>query len=151
MEGKCVSQSAIVDQVVELQATDLTPHGTYFGGRLLQIVDRLALEVAMRHSGRFCITMGIDSIRYLNPARHGDILLCQASVNKVWGSSMEVGVKMVAEDFRELKRKDIFSAYFTFVAVDEDHQPVEVIPVIPETPEQIKRYHQAEERKSYRS
>ncbi len=63
---------------------------------------------------------------------------------------MEIGVKVVAEDFRTLDQKDILSAYFTFVAIDDNHQPVEVIPVIPETPEQIKRFEQAERRRQYR-
>ena len=63
---------------------------------------------------------------------------------------MEVGVKVIAEDFRTLEQKDIFSAYFTFVAVDDDHKPVEIVPVIPETPEQVKRFHEAEERRQMR-
>ena len=150
MEGKPVSSTAITEQVVEVFPNDLNPHGTLFGGRVMQIVDNLAAIVAKRHSGRVCVTLGIDSVRFLNPAHHGDILVCMVSVNRTWRTSMEIGVKVVAEDFRTLEQKDIFSAYFTFVAVDEDQKPVEVIPVIPETPEQIQRYHDAEKRRKYR-
>jgi acyl-CoA hydrolase len=150
MEGKPVSASAIIDQVVEVFPNDLNPHGTLFGGKLMQVVDNLAAIVAKRHSGRVCVTLGIDSVRFLNPARHGDILVCKASVNKTWRTSMEIGVKVVAEDFRSLDQKDIFSAYFTFVAMDDDLKPVEVIPVIPETPEQIQRYKDAEGRRRQR-
>ena len=150
MEGKTVSASAIVDQVVEVYPNDLNPHGTLFGGRVLQVVDSLAAIVAKRHSGKVCVTLGIDSVRFLNPARHGDILVCMASVNRTWRTSMEIGVKVLAEDFRTLDQKEILSAYFTFVAIDDDHKPVEVIPVIPETPEQIERYHQAEYRRQMR-
>jgi acyl-CoA hydrolase len=150
MDGKPVSASAIIDQVVEVFPNDLNPHGTLFGGRVLLIVDNLAAIVAKRHSGKVCVTLGIDSVRFLNPARRGDILVCMASVNKTWRTSMEIGVKVVAEDFRTLEQKDIFSAYFTFVATDEEGNPVEVIPVIPETEHQIKRHKDAEQRRIFR-
>jgi acyl-CoA hydrolase len=150
MEGKPVSASAIVDQVVEVFPNDLNPHGTLFGGKLMQVVDNLAAIVAKRHSGRVCVTLGIDSVRFLNPARHGDILVCKASVNRTWHTSMEVGVKVVAEDFRTLEQKDILSAYFTFVATDDDLKPVEILPVLPETAEQMQRFEEAEVRRKYR-
>ena len=150
MDGKPVSASSITDQVIEVFPNDLNPHGTLFGGRVMQIVDSLAAIVAKRHSGKICVTLGIDSVRFLNPARRGDILVCMASVNKAWHTSMEVGVKVVAEDFRTLEQKDILSAYFTFVAVDDDHKPIEIIPVIPETEEQRKRFEEAEARRQQR-
>jgi acyl-CoA hydrolase len=135
---------------VEVFPNDLNPHGTLFGGKLMQVVDNLAAIVAKRHTGKVCVTLGIDSVRFLNPARHGDILVCKASVNKTWNTSMEVGVKVVAEDFRTLEQKDILSAYFTFVAVDDEHKPIEIVPVIPETPEQLQRFKEAERRRQYR-
>ncbi len=150
MEGKPVSASAIIDQVVEVFPNDLNPHGTLFGGRLMQVVDNLAAIVAKRHSGKVCVTLGIDSVRFLNPARRGDILVCKASVNKTWNTSMEIGVKVIAEDFRSLEQKDILSAYFTFVAMDDELKPVEVVPVIPETAEQVQRFKEAERRRQYR-
>jgi acyl-CoA hydrolase len=150
MEGKPVIASAIIDQVVEVFPNDLNPHGTLFGGRVMQIVDSLAAIVAKRHSGQVCVTLGIDSVRFLNPARRGDILVCMASVNKTWRTSMEIGIKVVAEDFRTLEQKDILSAYFTFVAVDDDHKPVEIVPVIPESIIEKKRFEDAEERRKVR-
>jgi acyl-CoA hydrolase len=150
MEGKPVSASAIIDQVVEVFPNDLNPHGTLFGGRLMQVIDNLAAIVAKRHSGKVCVTLGIDSVRFLNPAHHGDILVCKSSVNKAWKTSMEIGVKVIAEDFRSLEHKDILSAYFTFVAMDEENNPVEILPIIPETPEQIERFNAAEKRRQYR-
>lgn len=150
MDGKPVSASAIVDQVVEVFPNDLNPHGTLFGGRVMELVDTLAAIVAKRHSNKVCVTLGIDSVRFLNPARRGDILVCMASVNKTWRTSMEIGVKVIAEDFRTLEQKDIFSAYFTFVAVDDEGKPQEIIPVIPETQMQKKRYEDAEQRRIFR-
>lgn len=150
MQGKPVSASMVIDQVVEVFPNDLNAHGTLFGGRVMQLIDSLAAIVAKRHCGRVCVTLGIDSVRFLNPAHHGDILVCKASVNRAWRTSMEVGVKVLAEDFRTLKQKEILSAYFTFVAIDDHHKPVAVIPVIPETPDQISRYNEAEERRQHR-
>lgn len=150
MEGKTVSASAIIDQVVEVYPDDLNPHGTLFGGRALQIADSLAAIVSKRHSGRVCVTLGIDSVRFINPARRGDILVCKCSVNRTWHTSMELGVKVLAEDFRTLEQKDILSAYFTFVSIDDDDRPIEVIPVIPETADQIRRYDEAEIRRQMR-
>ncbi|HSX10241.1 MAG TPA: acyl-CoA thioesterase [Chlamydiales bacterium] len=150
MEGKPVSASAIIDQVVEVFPNDLNAHGTLFGGKLMQVVDNLAAIVAKRHSGRVCVTLGIDSVRFLNPAHHGDILVCKASVNKTWKTSMEVGVKVIAEDFRTLEHKDILSAYFTFVAMDDELKPIEIIPVIPETADQMVRFKDAERRRQFR-
>jgi acyl-CoA hydrolase len=150
MEGKSVSASAVIDQVIEVFPNDLNPHGTLFGGRVLQIVDTLAAIVAKRHSGVLCVTLGIDSVRFLNPARRGDILVCMASVNRTWRTSMEVGVKVIAEDFRSLDQKEILTAYFTFVAVNDDHKPTSVIPVLPETERQIQRFKEAEIRRRHR-
>jgi acyl-CoA hydrolase len=150
MDGKAVSVSAIIDQVVEVFPNDLNPHGTLFGGRALQIADNLAAIVCKRHSGSVCVTLGIDSVRFINPARRGDILICKSSVNRAWKTSLEVGVKILSEDFRTLEQKDILTAYFTFVAIDDDHKPIPVIPVIPETSDQIRRYEEAEKRRRMR-
>ncbi len=150
MEGKPVSASFIIDQVVEVFPNDINPHGTLFGGRVMQIVDSLASIVAKRHCGKVCVTLGIDSVRFRNPAKRGDILVCKASVNRTWRTSMEIGVKVLAEDFRTLEQKEILSAYFTFVAIGDDDRPVEIIPVIPETVDQKRRYAEAESRRQYR-
>lgn len=149
-QPKPVSASMIVDQVIEVFPNDLNAHGTLFGGRVMQIIDSLAAIVAKRHTGRVCVTLGIDSVRFLNPARHGDILVCMASINKTWRTSMEVGVKVLAEDFRTMEHKHILSAYFTFVPIDDNHKPVAVNSVIPETPDQIRRYEEAEQRRQHR-
>lgn len=150
MESKTVSDSSIIDQVIEVFPNDLNPHGTLFGGRALQIADALAAIVSKRHSGVVCVTLGIDSVRFISPASRGDILVCKSSVNRTWRTSLEVGVKILAEDFRTLEQKDILTAYFTFVAIDENHNPVPVIPIVPETADQIRRYEEAEVRRQRR-
>lgn len=112
----------------------------------MQIVHSLARMVANRHTGCSCVVVGIDSLRFKNKVKRDDILLCYASVNHAWITTLEVGIKVIAEDFRSLERKDLFSAYFTFAAVDDEYRPVEIPPVIPETEEQIQRFHDAEMR-----
>jgi acyl-CoA hydrolase len=135
MEGKTVSDSAILNQVIEVYPDDLDAEGTLFAGRIMQIVNSLALTVAKRHAECGCIALGIDSVRFQNPASHGDILLCTSSVTRTWPTTLEVGVKVIAEDFRSLEQKDIFSAYFTFGAVDDEQQPIEIAPIILEEPD----------------
>ncbi|MGE5611804.1 MAG: acyl-CoA thioesterase [Bacillota bacterium] len=148
--GKHVSESAIHDQTAVVFPNDLNAFGTLFGGRVLEIADQVAAVVAHRHSGRECVTLGLDSVRFLAPARRGDILVFQAAVNRVWRTSMEVGVKSFVENYKTLKRTHIFSAYFTFVALDENLKPVEIVPVIPGTEQERRRYLEADERRKRR-
>jgi acyl-CoA hydrolase len=148
--SKPVSASAIHDQTYIVFPNDLNSIGTLYGGRVLEQADHVAAVVAKRHSGRVCVTLGVDSVRFLAPARHGDVLVFQAAVNRVWRTSMEIGVKVLVEDFRTQVRRHIFSAYFTFVAVDDDLHPVEIGPVLPESDEDRRRYAQADQRRAAR-
>lgn len=150
LPGKPVSASAIHDQTAIVFPNDLNSLGTLFGGRVMEQADRVAAVVARRHSGRACVTLGIDSLRFHASARHGDILVFQASVNRVWRTSMEIGLKVLAEDVATNKRTHIVSAYFTFVGVDDQLNPVEIPPVIPETDEDARRYQQAQHRRELR-
>ncbi len=149
-KGKRVAESAINDQTSVVFPNDLNAYGTLFGGRVLDLCDRVSGVVAKRHSGSVCVTLGIDSVRFLAPAKHGDILVFKAAVNRVWKTSMEIGVKVFKEDFKTLKRTHILSAYFTFVALDDHQKPTEVAPVIPETPDELRRYADAEKRRQLR-
>jgi acyl-CoA hydrolase len=150
MKGLPVSFSSIHDQVEIVFPNDLNGHGSLFGGRVLDLCDRLASIVAKRHSKRVCVTLGVDSVRFLAPAKHGDILVFKLALNRVWRTSMEVGVNVAKENFRNGERIQIVSAYFTFVALDDLLQPVEVCPVIPETEKEKKRFEEAEIRRQSR-
>lgn len=149
MEGKTVAASAISNHRIEISQEDFNAEGMLFEGRVLQIVNSLALEVAQQHAERSCAAQGIHSLHFKKKAVYGDILICKASVNRSWDSVLEVGIKVVAEDFRTLEQKDILSAYFIFNAVDEEYQFAQIAPVIPETPQQIQRFHDAELRRQY--
>ncbi len=150
LRGKRVAETAVRDQVSVVFPEDLNTNGTLFGGRVLEMADKLCAIVAKRHTGKSCVTLGIDSVRFLAPAFGGDILVFQASINHVWHTSMEVGVRVSAENHRTGKQERIFSAYFTFVAVDEQMKPLAVVPVIPETADEKRRYEEADQRRKRR-
>jgi acyl-CoA hydrolase len=148
--AKPVSASCINDQTAIVFPDDINVVGTLYGGRVLEMADEVAAIVAKRHSARTCVTLGIDSVRFLAPARHGDILVFKAAVNRVWRTSMEVGLKVFADDHQTMQRRHIVSAYFTFVGVDENLKPTELGAVIPETEDEKRRFAQADERRRAR-
>ncbi|MEM8594826.1 MAG: acyl-CoA thioesterase [Pseudomonadota bacterium] len=145
--SKPVSESKIDSHVYRIFPNDLNSHKTVFGGQVMAIADRLALVVAERHSAHICVTASLDSVHFLAPAKEGDTLVFSAAVNKAWNSSMEIGVRVEAENSRTGKHKHIVSAYFTFVALDENNRPVQVPQLILETEDERKRYEAAEIRK----
>lgn len=150
MDSKPVSFSAITNQIYAVFPNDLNANGTLFGGRVLELGDWICAIVAKRHSQRVCVTLGLDSVRFLAPAMNGDVLILKASLNRAWNTSMEVGLKVYAEDIRGLERRHILTAYFTFVALDDTLRPAKVPTVIPETEDEIRRYEEAESRRNQR-
>jgi acyl-CoA hydrolase len=150
-KGKPVSASAIKNRRVFLSWSQMGPHDIFFGGKVLQSIDHHALEVAMKHAEKKCELVSIDFIRFFSPARREDILVCHASVNHVWDTHLEVGIKVIAEDFRLLEQKEILSAYFLFQAVDETGLPAEIAQLIPESDEERRRWASAEKRRLLRN
>lgn len=150
MKTKPVSASAINDYVYQVFPNDLNSHRTVFGGRVTEIMDRVAGVVAQRHSGKLCVTRLIDSLCFLAPVKKGEHLIFKAAVNRVWHSSMEVGVKVFAEDPLRGKQRHVVSAYLTFVALNQKHNPTKAIPIIPETDDEKRRYQEADKRRQYR-
>lgn len=116
----------------------------------MAVCDRTALVVAERHSKKTCVTASVDSMHFLRPAGQGDILLFSAAVNRSWTTSMEIGVKVIAEHYQTGERRHILSAYFTFIALDENRHPTEVPAVIPETALEKRRYEEAQYRRENR-
>jgi len=150
LQPKRVSESAIHDQTYKVFPNDLNSNDTVFGGMVMGILDRVALVVAERHSERVCVTVSVDSMHFLAPARKGDILIFRAAINRTWRTSMEIGIKVLAQHYQTGEAKHILSAYFTFVAVDDLCQPVAVPAVIPETAMEKRRYEEAEIRRERR-
>ena len=129
---------------------DLNANDTVFGGLIMAHMDRYAAVCADRHAGGVCVTVGVDAVHFVAPARKGDVLLFNASVNRAWGSSMEVGVRVDAANAAGGGRRNILSAYLTFVAMDANGRPRKVPAVIPQTEEEQHRYEEAQLRRESR-
>ena len=149
-KAKTVNETAVTDHTYKIFPNDLNSYGTVFGGLIMSILDRVALVVAERHAEATCVTVSVDSMHFLAPAQEGDILLVSGSINRSWRSSMEIGLRVVADHYKTREKKHILSAYFTFVAVDKDRKPIEVPEVTPETPLQKRRFEEAGIRREQR-
>lgn len=150
VKSKTVAETAVHDHTYKVFPNDLNSYGTVFGGLVMSTLDRIALVVAERHSESTCVTVSVDSMHFLGPAERGDILLFRASINRSWRSSMEIGVKVLAESYHTREKRHILSAYFTFVAVDEFRKPIQVPQVIPQTPLEKRRFAEADHRRERR-
>jgi acyl-CoA hydrolase len=124
--------------------------GHVFGGVMLSMMDKTAAIAAFRHARTACVTASIDRVDFREPIHVGDLVVMKASVNFAGRTSMEVGVRVEAEDLISGRRRHTNSCYLTFVAIDRNGRPVEVPPLIPETPEEMLRYQRAEERRRRR-
>ncbi|MDX8431440.1 MAG: acyl-CoA thioesterase [Candidatus Algichlamydia australiensis] len=150
-EAKPPAESAVNDHTYRIFPNDLNSHGTAFGGMIMSIIDRVAAVVAERHAQNTCVTASVDAIHFLAPAGRGENLIFMGSVNRTWNTSMEIGVKVIAEDnLNDRKRRHIVSAYLTFVALDEHRKPTTVPPLSPETSDEKRRFEEAEMRRQHR-
>ena len=149
-DGKTPTESSVEQNVYKVFPNDLNSKYTVFGGVVMGLCDRTALIVAERHSGTTCVTAAVDSLNFLAPARAGDTLIVRASVNRSWRSSMEIGVRVAAEDSYTGDSKHVVSAYLTFVALDREGKPAPVPPVIPESDIEKRRFKQAQARRDSR-
>ncbi len=120
------------------------------GGRLMHWIDLAGAMAAHRHSRQHVVTASIDHLDFLVPVRVGDFVILRSSVNRVFHTSMEVGVKVWVENYRAEESRHVSSAYLTFVAVDVAGNRLPVPPVIPETEEEKRRYDGALRRREIR-
>lgn len=124
--------------------------GHVFGGVVLAMMDKAAAVAAIRHARAACVTASIDRVDFREPIHLGDLVVMKASVNFVGRTSMEVGVRVEAEELQTGVRRHTNSCYLTFVAVDRDGHPIEVPDLKPESPEEVRRYQHAIERRRRR-
>ncbi len=129
---------------------DANPRGNLLGGKVMHLIDIAAAIAAHRHSHSYVVTASVDHLDFVNPVHIGELIILKSSVNRVFHSSMEVGVTVYAENFITGERRHTSSAYLTFVALDEHGKTKPIPPVIPETAEQKRRYEQAGDRRRRR-
>jgi acyl-CoA hydrolase len=141
------SQSEMAEIVLP---NDANPLGALLGGRLMHWIDLAGAMAAHRHSRNFVVTASVDHIDFLVPVRVGDLVILRSSVNRVFHTSMEVGVKVYVENYIADTAHHAASAHLTFVAIDSAGKRLKIPPVIPETDEQQQRYDDAGRRREIR-
>ncbi len=124
--------------------------GNLLGGRLMQWIDIVAAIAASRHTNRVCVTASVDELNFHHPIHEGEVVLLQASVNRVFRSSLEIGVRITKENLLTGERTHTNTAFLTFVAIDDSGKPVPTIPVRPVTREEKRRYRDAALRRERR-
>jgi len=124
--------------------------GNMLGGHVMHLVDLCGAIAAMRHSRCTVVTASVDQMSFLHPVRIGELVTLKSQVNRVFRTSMEVGVKVWIENLLTGERRHTSSAYLTFVALDRAGNRVVLAPVIAETEEEKRRFAEAAERRAYR-
>jgi len=124
--------------------------GNVHGGTILKLLDQVAYACASRYAGRYVVTLSVDQVMFRSPINVGELVTFLASVNLTGTSSMEVGIKVIAENIRTQEVRHVNSCFFTMVAVDDERKPVPVPPLRPFTPEEKRRFEAAQLRKQLR-
>ncbi len=133
-----------------MMPTDANVSGNVFGGSIMKYMDEVASIVAFRHAGKKIVTASIDRMNFYAPVVVGDLLILKAAVNYVGKTSMEVGVRIEAQDPMSEKSVHTGSCYLTYVALDGRGRPTPVSRLAVETPEEKRRFKQAAERRRLR-
>ncbi|RPI04631.1 MAG: acyl-CoA thioesterase [Ignavibacteriae bacterium] len=149
LKAKPVSASQV--ETTELVIpNDTNRLGNLLGGRLMHWIDITAAIVASRHTHRVCVTASVDELHFHHPVKQGEVVMLQASVNRVFRTSLEVGVRVTKENLLTGERQHTNSAYLMFVAIDENGKPVPVNPLKPVTGAEKRRYREAGNRRKLR-
>jgi acyl-CoA hydrolase len=150
MEPRTVSESrSVLAQM--MGPADANPSGFVHGGTVMKLCDEAAATAAIRHSRARVVTAAVDRMTFLQPVHVGDLLTLRSSVNAVWRTSLEVGVRVHSEDPITGEIRHTNSAYITLVAVDEDGHPIAAVPPLRcETPDELRREREAQVRRANR-
>lgn len=124
--------------------------GNVHGGTILKMLDQVAYACASRYAGRYVVTLSVDQVMFLQPIHVGELVTFLASVNHTGRSSMEIGIKVVAENIRSQVVRHANSCFFTMVAVGDDGKPVSVPAFVPTTADEQRRHAAAQVRKQLR-
>ena len=134
----------------QMLPSDANPYGNVHGGVIMKLIDSAAGACAGRHARQRVVTVRIDELSFVAPVVVGDLVYAKASVNDVGTTSMEVGVRVEAENVLSGKLVHVSSAYLVFVAIDEQGRPMPIAPIVPDTPDEIRRQRAAQRRRELR-
>jgi uncharacterized protein (TIGR00369 family) len=149
MEGKTISESTIIMAQL-MNPQDANPAGNVHGGVIMKLIDNAAGCAAVRHSRSNVVTASIDRMDFHNPVFVGDLVTLRASINFIGKTSMELGVRVEAENLITGKKRHTASAYLTFVALDSHGRPLPLSPLVVETDEEKRRNQEAKDRRKAR-
>jgi acyl-CoA hydrolase len=149
VEAKPAAQSQSV-LVRWMAIGDANSAGFVHGGVVMKMCDEAAGVAAVRHCGRRVVTAAMDRMTFILPVNVGELLTCAATVNAVWRTSMEVGVRVEAENPRTGEKRHTSTAYLTMVGIGEDGEPISVPPLITESEAEQRREREAEVRRRNR-
>lgn len=124
--------------------------GKVHGGTILKLLDQVAYACASRYAARYVVTVSVDQVTFREPIHVGELVTFLAAVNHTGSSSMEVGIKVMAEDIRTQSARHANSCFFTMVAVGDDGRPAPVPPLEPSTADERRRHAEAVHRKALR-
>jgi acyl-CoA hydrolase len=124
--------------------------GNVHGGHILKLLDQVAYACASRYAGAYVVTISVDQVTFRQPIHVGELVTFLAAVNYTGNSSMEIGIKVLAESIRTQEVRHVNSCFFTMVAVGDDKKPVAVPPLQPSTPDEVRRLEEAKYRKELR-
>ena len=149
MEGKRIRESTIIMAQL-MNPEDANIAGNVHGGVIMKLIDNAAGCAAIRHSRSNVVTASIDRLDFHNPVFVGDLVTLRASLNFVGRTSMELGVRVEAENLITGKRRHTASAYLTFVALDSNGRPFTLSPLVVETDDEKRRNQEASNRRKAR-
>ena len=124
--------------------------GNVHGGSILKLLDEVAYACASRYAGKYVVTLNVENVTFREPIYVGELVTFLASINYTGKTSMEVGIKVIAEEIRSQKTRHVNSCFFTMVAVDDDRKPTPVPMLTPKTDDEKRRHQQAKQRRAQR-
>lgn len=122
--------------------------GNVHGGTILKLLDEVAYACASRYAGCYVVTLNVENVTFREPIYVGELVNFMASVNATGRTSMEIGIKVIAENIRTQATRHVNSCFFTMVAVDDNRKPVVVPTFVPTTPDEIRRNKAAQSRRA---
>ena len=150
MENPISPSRSFVQMTELILPNHMNALGTAFGGVIMSWMDISASISASRYCSKNVVTASIDDVHFLAPVHQGDVVCLASQVNYTHKTSMEVGVKVTAENIQTKNLRQTATAYLTFVALDENHKPTPVPPLLLQTEEEKERFKQAEIRRKWR-